>query len=377
MKLTILKEKLEEGVEICSRITTKKASLPILENLLLEAEKNFLKIYATNLESALLWWSLAKVEKEGKVCVSSNFLKSLISSIKEDVVELKSENSNLILETKEINAKLKTINPEEFPIFPEKNTLESFLINSEILIDSLSKIINIPSPSLGRPEIGGILFSFEKEILKLVATDSFRLTEITLKHNLSLEKSFSFILPQKEAKEFINIFRKEKGEIKIYISPNQVFFEKYMEETEHPKILFMARLIEGEFPNYQDIIPRKFNVEIKLEKEKFLQQIKTASCFAGRQNDIILKIFPSEKKIEIKSSNPDFGEIKTNILAEVKGNELEISFNYKFLVDGISSIEEKDFYFLLTSSEGPAVIRPSRTENYLYVVMPIALSSLS
>ena len=368
MKLKILKENLINGLEIVSKISLKKLSLPILSNCLLEAEKNFLKISATNLESGIVWRSLAKVEKEGKVCLDAKFFSKVVSSLKEETISLEAKNHTLEIEGKDLHLKIKGVNPEDFPIIPQKDSLEKIPLESRKLSEALSKIFNIPLPSLGRPEISGILFSFERDQLKLVATDSFRLAEKTIRLSTPLTKSYSLILPQEAVREIMGIFGKEE-EIEFSFSQNQVFIESLAKEFPLPKIFFTSKLIEGEFPNYQEIIPKKFKTKILLDKTNFLSEIKTASLFSGKINEIKIKTNRKEGKIEISSENPDFGEFKSEVFAKIEGEDITISFNYKYLIDGIASIDEKEFNFFLTDPEGPAIIKSS--EDYFYILMPI------
>jgi DNA polymerase-3 subunit beta len=370
MKVKILKESLLKGLDIVTRVSLKRVSLPILSTCLIETEKNFLKISATNLESGIIWWGLAKIEEEGKTCVEAKFFSNVISNLKEETLTLQTENYILKIEDKNVSLKIKGVNPEEFPIIPQKDSLEKISLNSEKLCESLRKIIGIPSPSLGRPEISGILFSFERDILRLVATDSFRLAEKKIRLSTPLSKSYSLILPQSAAKEIIGIFGKEEGEINIYLTPSQIFVESLARELPHPKILFTSKLIEGEYPNYQEIIPKKFKTKVHLGREEFLSQIRTASLFSGKINEIKLNI--KEGEVEILSQNPDYGEFKSKIFSKTEGESISISFNYKFLIEGISSFEEREFDFLFTDPEGPAILKPS--EDYFYILMPIKAS---
>jgi DNA polymerase-3 subunit beta len=372
MKLKILKENLIKGLESVIKLPLKKVALPVLANSLFETEKNFLKISSTNLESGIIWWGLSKIEEEGKVCLDAKFLLNAISNLKEETISLESENSTLKIENKNIFIKIKGISPEEFPIIPSKNTLEKIAIDCSLLLSALNKMMNIPSPSIGRPEISGIFFSFEKKELKLAATDSFRLAEKKIPTITPLSKNYSLILPQNAAREIIGIFGNEEGELNLYLSPNQIFVEKLMTEFSHPKILFTSRLIEGEYPNYQEIIPKKFKTKIHLEKLEFLNRIKIASLFSGRINEVKLITNKKEGKIEILSQSPDYGEFKSQIFSKVEGDDLSISFNYKFLIEGISSLDEKEFDFLFTGSEGPAILKSS--EDYFYILMPIKAS---
>jgi len=374
MKLSILTEKLQKGISFISKISSKKVSLPILENILISTEKNFLKLSVTNLETGIYWYSLAKIEKEGKICVQKEFFEDLIFLLPPGKIELEEKNLILEVKTKNFSSKIKGQDPEEFPIIPQPKEEEFVLVNSKDFCKYIKKVLNLPATSLARPEISGILLEFTPNEIKIVATDSFRLAEERIPKKTGISKDFSLILPQISAREIYNIFSQEEREIKIYPSVNQFFLESQMIELKKPEIQYTCRLIEGEYPNYTDIIPKKFGTEVVLNKEEFLQKIKTASLFSSKINEIKLKFLPKENKIEIFSENPNLGEVRTEISRKVKGKELRISFNYKFLIDGLLSIDENEFIFSLTDSEGPAMIKPLEKQNYFYLLMPIKMS---
>jgi len=368
MKLKILKELLLEGLEIINKISIKKSVLPILKNCLIETEKNFLKISATNLESGIMWWGLSKIEKEGKICVDAKFFLDVVSSIKEKIIELESENNILKVNNKNVFLKIKGNNVDEFPIIPKISSKEKISVNSKDLLPFLEKIINIPSPSFGRPEIFGVCFLFENDNLKVVATDNIRLAEGTVKLFQKLEKNFSFILPQDSAKEIVGILKDVKDDINFYFSPNQIFIEILSTDFPHPKIIYTSKLIEGDFPNYQEIIPKEYKTKVIIKKEEFLSQIKIAKLFAGKTNEIKLKINSKEGKIEISGESLDYGEFKSEIFSRVEGEDISISFNYRFLMDGISSFDNDEIEFCLTDVDKPAILN---SKDYFYILMPI------
>lgn len=377
MKLIILNEKLKEGLKITEKITQKTFTLPILQNTLFETEKNFLKLSATNLETGVVCWNLAKIEKEGKICVPTIFTSKLVNNFSSKQISLEVKDFILFLENENYHTKIKGFDPNEFPIIPSIKKEESFLIDCHLFCQGLSQVFDIPSSSLTRPEISGIFLSFQSDSLKIVATDSFRLIEQKFLLKTNLSKEYSLILPQEAAREIINIFGDKKGDIKIYLSPNQIWFEYLMAEVSHPQIQFTSKLIEGEYPNYQEIIPKKFETEFIVPKEEFLNHLKTASFFSGKTNEVTLKIHPKEKEIEITSQNPNIGEYKSVLKGEIKGKENLISFNYRFLIKGISEIKTKDLVFKISNKEGPALLKPTQPltgEDYLYIVMPIKTS---
>jgi DNA polymerase-3 subunit beta len=303
-----------------------------------------------------------------------SFFSKLINFLPNKIINLETENLVLKIEGENFYTKIKGVSGEDFPIIPQYSNQEWTSFNCLKFCQALSQIYDIPSPSVARPEISGIFLNFQPNLVKLVATDSFRLFERTIFQKTNLPKEYSLILPQKAAKEIINIFGEKKEELKFYFSPNQIWLESMIEEVSHPEIQFTSRLIEGEYPNYQEIIPKKFETTFVVLKEEFLEKLKIANLFSGKTNEVNLKIIPQEKKIEINSQSPDFGEYKSFLKGEIKGKENQISFNCRFLFKGVSEIKSKELLFEISNKEGPAIIKPNESlinEDYLYIVMPI------
>jgi DNA polymerase-3 subunit beta len=373
MKLIILKEKLKKGIFVAERASSKSLSLPVLQNILLACEKNFLSLTTTDLEIGVCYWILAKVEKEGKVLLPLKKFSDFLNFLPEKPISLEMKDNFVLISCDSFSSQIKTSNPEEFPILPKIQPSQTVTIPSSLLIRQLRKIINFSSPTSTRPEISGIYFSFKKNVLKLVATDSFRLgeTSLFLPNGSLFEKEFSLILPQRASKEIINIFGGFEKDLKVHLSPSQLSIETEMEETPHPEIFFISRLIEGEFPDYQAIIPKKFNLEAVLVKEDFQKQIKAASIFSPKNNEVKLKFDPQKGEIEITSENPEFGSYDSFLKGKIEGKPFTISFNYRFLLEGIEQIESKEFSFKITDEEGPALIKPKENEDFFYILMPI------
>jgi DNA polymerase III subunit beta len=377
MNFTILSKEIKKGVGIAEKITGKNLTLPILDNLLIEALPNFLKISSTDLEVGIQWWGLCKTEKEGKIAIPARFFSQLISSLPEDKVNIKEKGNTLTIDAKNYKTQLKGFSAEDFPIIPSFLKDIYIEVDGRKLKDGLVSVADIASPSQVRPEISGILFSFQKESIKLVATDSFRLAEKTVSFKGGFKnlfnKEINLILPQKTVKELVNILPDEEKNIKIYLSESQVLFETFMEKTDHPEIDLISRQIDGEYPSYQEIIPKESKTKIIIDKEEFKKQVKTAGLFGGRTNEIVLKVDPKEKEIEISSQDADIGESESTMPAKIEGDQLKVSFNWKFLLDGLTNIKSSEISFELQGNDGPAVIRPVGDASYLYVIMPIKM----
>ncbi len=371
MKVEILKENLKGGLNIVEKIVGKNLSLPILDNVLISAEDNFLNLTSTDLETIIRLWILSKVIQKGKVVIPAKFLSSFISYLPDEKVIIEAKGQNLHIESKNFKNQIQGYNPEEFPIIPEFKELECLEIDNKKFCQGLSQVINIVSTSQTRPETAGIYFNFSKNNIIMAATDSFRLAEKTIPLENSTQKEYTFILPQKPAREILNILEDKEGVLKIYFADNQVLFEFPMKEIKHPQIQITSRLIEGQYPNYKEIIPNKFKTNITLKKDEFLNQIKTASLFSNKNNEVKISIFPEKKEVEIFSQNPNIGENKSIISAKIDGDPIEVSFNYKFLIDGLLNIKSSEVIFSISKEDGPSVLKPVGDDSYIYVVMPI------
>jgi DNA polymerase-3 subunit beta len=374
MKVEILKENFKTGLNVVEKIVGKNLSLPILDNVFISTEDSFLSLSSTDLETAIKLWILTKIVKKGSVVVPAKFLSSLVSSLPNEKITLETKDYGLNIECKNFNNYVQGFNPEEFPIIPEFKNAKFLELDNKKLCQALSQIVDVASPSQSRPEISGIYFSFSKNIIKIVATDSFRLAEKTLSLESPVKEETSFILPQKPAREIMNILGEKEGKTKIYFLPNQVMFEFPMKDGLKPEVQIVSRLIEGEYPNYEEIIPKKFKTNIVTKRDEFLGQIKTASLFSGKISEIKVRVLPQAKKVEIFARDPDIGESQSNILARIEGEEIEASFNYKFLSDGLQNIKSSEVAFNMSKEDGACILKPVGDASYIYVVMPIKAS---
>jgi len=371
VKIEILKENLKSGLDVVERVVGRNLSLPILNNILISTEDNFLSLVSTNLETTIKFWVLTKIIKSGKVIIPVKVFSNFISSLPNEKITMEARGYNLHVECKNFKTQIQGYNPDEFPIIPEFKSLGQTEVENQKFCQGLSQVIDVPAESQARPEISGVYFNFLKSNVKIVATDSFRLAEKNISTNGSIAKETFFIMPQKPARDVANVLENREGQTAIHFSNNQVMFSLPIKETKHPQVQIISRLIEGEYPNYQEIIPSKFKTSAILKKDDFLSQIKTASLFSGRVNEVKVLINPDKKELEIFSKSPEIGESKSSIEAKIKGELVEVSFNYKFLIDGIQNIKSSEVIFEVSKEDGPCVLRPVGDATYIYVVMPI------
>ena len=374
MKLTILTHELKKGLNYTERLTGKNLTLPILNNVLIEALPNFLKISSTDLETGIEWWGLCKTEEEGKITIPAKILTQVINNISDEKIEIENKNDTLFIKTKTFRTQIKGYTSDDFPIIPQFSKEDFIEINAQELKDGLIDVVDIASMSQIRPEISGIYFVFKKDLVNLVATDSFRLVERTLQssnYKNSFNDEIKFILSQKTTKEVINILQENTGSVKIYYSESQILFETNLNEVDHPEINLISRQIEGNYPAYKEIIPKEYKTRIIVDKDFLIKQIKLAGLFAGKINEI--KIKNDDKNLEILSQDLELGENSSILEAKIDGEPVEISFNYKFILDGVSRVKTKNVILELQGASGAGVIKAEEGTDYIYVVMPIKI----
>lgn len=374
MKIIIPKNRIKKGLSIIERIPTKSLNLLILNNVLIKTEKNFLTLNVTDLEIGIRYWTLSKIDKKGEVIIPIKPLSFFISLLPEQNINIELKDNNLEIQCEDNKTQLNTFNVADFPIFPEIDKENYIIIDSKIFCDALTQVINFTATTSLKPEIMGVYISIQKNILKITATDSYRLGEkqILLDEKLINIQNYSTILSQKIVKEIINIFSNiERKELKVYFSENQVLIESLIEGIDHPEIHIISRIVDGTYPNYEEIIPKDYNTRVMFLKQDILNKIKTAGYFSGKNSEVHLDIIPSENRVKIYSKDAEIGKYESFLSTEIIGKPIKISFNAKFFLDGINSIKSQEIIFEIKDTNSAAVLRPSNDDSYLYIIMPI------
>lgn len=380
MKTLSTTENFKKGILIAEKILGKNLSLPILSNILLEAEKGRLKVSATNLEIGIICLLRAKIEKEGKIAVPGRIIASFMNNIADgEKISIETKEQTLYLNYKGNKASIKGFNAKDFPIIPKPQSDPILEIDAQKFQESAAKVISCAAASETRQELTGIFVGFEKNGLVLAATDSFRLAEATLrleKENLTqgyqkyIEKNSSIIVPAKTLQEVVRAITLESAKIKIYIGENQIFFEV-------DDILFVSRLIDGKYPEYKQVIPKEFAASLEMRREDFLKAVRVASIFSdSKSREVKVKAKEGEKKIQVEAQSVEAGENTAEVESAVnlKGSSV-IAFNNRYLIDGINSVTTEKIYVGFNDSFGPVIFREivdgAPKKDYLHIVMPI------
>jgi len=365
MKVVCLTENLKKYFNAAERILGKNQTLPILSNFLLATDKKMLKISATNLEIGLEGWINCKIEKEGSVSVPGRLLTNLINNLPEEKVVLEEKNTSLLIQSKNYKSTLNGLDPSEFPLIPKIENSQNIKLEAEALRNGILDVINAASIIDSRVEINTIFLKIKKNEVRIVATDSFRLAEkkLTIKPPPEQLVEASLLIPLRTAYELTKILE-ARSAVKIHFNKNQALFE-----TED--IELFSRLVEGSFPDYEQIIPQKYTTQLSINRNDFVNTVKVTSLFSSKINDVKLHIDPDQKEIEMISSQSDRGEAATKLEASIEGERQDIIFNYHYLLDGLANIKSNEVIFELSGEASPAVLRPTSSDGYFYLIMPI------
>ena len=363
MKVSVLKENLAKALSTCGRVVSTRGSLEILSNVMLSTESGRLKISATNLEVGVNYWLGAKVEKEGAITVPARLLTDVVNSLSTEKVELEIEEMNLHVNSQNDKLVIKGISVDEFPLIPSiENT--SFKISSRVLREALNLVNFAAALDEARPVLSGIYFNVDSDKLTLAATDSYRLAEKIVKLDKKITDKYEIIIPARALIELARTLADIDEDIKICIGDNQVLFAA-------SELEFTSRLIEGNFPNYKQIIPETNDTKAIVKASELTSVLKVASLFARESANSVNIFVRSKGKIEVNATSSQIGDSTSVIEAEVSGKDGEISFNSKYILDVLSNIKEERVEFEISGKLNPGVVRPEGSKDYTYIIMPL------
>lgn len=372
MKIEVLREKLNQAVSIVSRAAIKSASLPILEGVMVKADDNTVQFSATDLEVGIRVSALAKISKSGQAVVPARILSALGKLMSGDKVSLELIKNSLVIKDDDNETSLQTLASEDFPVIPQPNDDFSVEINGSELSKGLAQVIDCVSTSQSRPEISGVYLKISGDQLTIVATDSYRLAQKNISLPVKAKKDREMILPAKAVNHLIGIIGETDNLIKVSGDDNQIRFEFTLGEAPLSlEIEMVSRLIEGTYPRYQEVIPQKSSVKIRVDRHEFMGKIKAASLLSDQTYEVRLSTQSEEGRLKIEARSSRVGEFKSSLVAEIEGGETEVAFNGRFLSDALLNLSGSDAQIGLTDSDKAALIKSGDDQSYLYVLMPI------
>lgn len=381
VKVSCLQENLQRALAQVSRAVATKTALPVLSNVLLATDSGRLKIAATNLEIGITTWIGASVDDEGKMTVDARLLSEFVGTLPNDAVQLSSNAARtaLTVQSGRDTAAINGIDAEDFPVIPSVSD-DAFTVEVEpqTVREMIAQVEFAAASDESRPVLAGVLARFDAQTLTLAAADGFRLA---VRHSDLAEpvnERLDIIVPARAMRELSRIIGDTTDPVKLAITPNQSQMLARIGETE-----FLSRLIEGTFPDYQQIIPKEFGVRVELGREPLLNAVRRASYFARDNNDVIrLAIKPGEDDImpgtvEVSATAAERGNSQSFVDASVTGQEIQVAFNARYLADVLGVVKQGQVMLGLNGSNQAGVVRPAGVddENYSHVIMPMVIGA--
>ncbi len=363
MKLECATDKIKEAVSQVEKITSKNSTLEILNSVLLIAKGKSLTLKSTNLSLGIEVEIPANIEKEGEIAIVGPVLNNTVLNLgNEKILNLEQKDNNLVISNKNSSVLLKSVPKDDFPTLPNVDG-DSFEISSTELIEGVKAVFYSSSVSDIKPEISSVFLYTNEDKIYFVATDSFRLAEKAIKNKNEADIS-TLLIPYKNILEILKVISGSTLDLKVVYNKNQISFSS-------PGFFLTSRLIDGIFPDYRQIIPKEYETTVIVLKNDIQNALKLSSVFSDKFNQINISVKPDEKLFEISSENKDVGENKTKLEGSLKGKEVKINVNLKYLLDCFQSIEDDSITLNFNGSNRPLIIKGNSYKDFQYLIMPM------
>jgi DNA polymerase III subunit beta len=374
MKFSCNQDTFSKYLNILSRVVSSKPGLPILNNIFLQTDKGKLTMKSTDLELSLTTWIGADVKDDGKITLPAKQLSEFVNSIPEEVVNVEVEKQNFNISTSNNSASFNTMPPDDFPKIPSVDKKEEpfIQINSADLVMAINRVSFATATDDIKPVLTGVKVEIEKDEISFVATDGLRLSKQVIKI-MKNDKTKNFLVPVRAFTELSYIINEMGGEedlVSIYLieDKNQVMFRV-------GEIDLVSRLIDGEFPEYKQIIPTGYKTKCEIEREEFLNSLKVVNIIARSVlgNKMILDINPKANEISLSATQADLGKNESKFGCKIEGDELKIAFSSKLLTDILNHVDSQDIMFECSEAVRPGVFKIKGDDSFIHLVMPMML----
>lgn len=377
MKFSLPKADALRLLNLSSRSMVSRSSLPILSNVLIKASQGNVEAITTSLETAVKVSAKCKVEREGETTVLGRALVEFVGQLSEGDVLFEKLGEEVVVVCGGLSARFATISPDEFPAIPKVDGGKVFKFDATELSKSVSRVFFCAALDESRPILAGVLFDCSKSGVSLVATDGFRLGGTEIMDSKNDAGGARFIVPVRAVSELPKIVQDMEDSkfkhIEMIVADNlsQAVFKASNFE-------FTTRLIEGAYPQWEKLIPSSFSTKVVLNKEELLRSIKVAAIFAKDAGNIIkMKVVADGKNagVVVSSNTAQIGSSDSTVSAEVGGPGGEIAFNYRYVLEALSSISGESVVFEMNESLNPGKLTDKDDGSFFHIIMPVRLQA--
>ncbi|MBI5641278.1 MAG: DNA polymerase III subunit beta [Nitrospirae bacterium] len=366
MKIIVAKDEILAKLSNIQNIVEKRNTMPILSHFLLDAGKQKSSITATDLDTALKEPLQIKVEKEGRICIPARKMFEIVREVEGELILESLDEQWLKLKAGASNFRLACLSAKEFPAWPGMEDTEEISLPASVLSEVIEKTVYAAGESDTRYTLNGILFHVLPDgKITVVGTDGHRLACVNRTIEGSILAERKIIVPRKAATELRKLLDKTVEKVKVSLCKNHMLFTI-------GEMQFLTRLIEGTYPNYEQVIPASNEKRIVVQRDIFAKTARRVAIMSREKSNAV-KVDLSENLITITSSNPDLGEAQDEISVEYKGESLSLGFNARYLIDILESMVSENIIMELQASLSPVLLREEKDESYRCVLMPMRI----
>lgn len=373
MKFTITQANLSRGLSLTEKIVPRNTTLPILQNVLVRCEKNTgqVKLSSTNLEIGVEVTVPAKVEEEGSTTIPIRLFLALASNLPDEKVEISEKNNEVTVRCKNYKANIRGQGSGEFPLIPGIEVTDALRIKTHDLCSAISSVAHSVSPLDVKPELTGVYAYFKKDEACFVATDSFRLSEKRAPIETKNQYENKLIIPKATSDAIVRIFEGSDETLGIEATKNQIFIKNAPGDSLAPSIRMVSRVIDGDYPNYEQVIPESFSTTVEVPREGLISHIRGAALFSSKVNEVKIDANPAAQQLEVYSKDQEQGSYHSTIPCVIQGGAVGFVFNYGYLLEGLQSILSETIVIKCNEATNPVLIVPFEGGGFRYVIMPI------
>jgi DNA polymerase-3 subunit beta len=372
MKLSCLQENLAKGLSTVGRAVATRSTLPVLGNVMLTTDEGRLKLSATDLEIGINCWIGAQVEEEGAITIPARLLIDFVNSLPAERIDmaLSVRTQELHLKCARYEANIKGIDAQEFPLIPTADDGDYQLtLETGLLRQMINQVTFAAATDESRPILTGVLVTFDGSRLTMAAADGFRLSVRHAQLGTEVPEPVSVVIPARALAELGRISSDEELPISLNITSSRSQTLFHLSNTD-----LVSQLIEGRFPDYNQIIPGHHDTQTTVSTDQFLKACRTANIFA-RSEAHIIRLRVDDDRMVISASSAELGGNVSEIDAQVVGEPIEIAFDVRFLMDVLSVADAAQVVLETTTPSSPGVIKPVGTKDFIHVVMPMHVRS--
>lgn len=387
MKMRCVKDDLLKGIQVVQKGVSTKSTLPVLSSILFQAE-NDLKLHTTDLETFVSCSVEGKIIKKGSVGVPARLIGDIVRSLPDAAIDISYDTEkreiNLVCENSFFD--IKTLPAEDFPKIvtlekkaPASTNVGEYMVENSLFLNIIKQVIRAASRDETRPILTGVLLTVNRDKVKMVATDSYRLAvregklekeekkqdKKEKEETKEEEEKIRVVVPTKALEDVMKISSiLENSEVKIGLLRNHIVFDL-------GKAQLISRLIEGQYPNYQQLLPENYQVELPIKREELVGAVKRISLLA--QNNSPVRLNLGKNNLSISAATQEVGEAKEDLKISYEGEEIKVAFNGQYLLDGLTAANQEEILIKLLGPLKPGLIKPVGNDEFLYLIMPVRL----